>query len=73
MGESVVFVKPAVEKVGVICDTLKSCAHSNFPEVDQNNGGIVFGTTPKNAPPDVLLKERAFGHPADPITGPPLG
>jgi chloride channel 7 len=66
MGENVVFVKP-VEKVAVIYDILKSCTHSNFPVVDQNDGGILFGTISKNTL-GVLLKERAFGHPTDSIT-----
>jgi chloride channel 7 len=66
MGENVVFVKP-VEKVGVIYDILKSCRHSNFPVVDQDDGGILFGSISKNTL-GVLLKERAFGHPTNPIT-----
>jgi chloride channel 7 len=61
MGENVVFVKP-VEKVGVIYDILKSCKHSNFPVVDKDDGGILFGTISKNTL-GVLLKERAFGQP----------
>jgi chloride channel 7 len=66
MVENVVFVKP-VEKVGVIYDILKSCKHSNFPVVDQGDGGILFGTISKNTL-GVLLKERAFGQPTNPIT-----
>lgn len=66
MGEHVVFVKP-VEKVGVIYDILKSCNHSNFPVVDKEDGGILFGTISKNTL-GVLLKERAFGQPIKSVT-----
>jgi hypothetical protein len=61
MGENVVFVRP-VESVGVIYDILTSCTHTNFPVVDTDDNGILFGTIGRNSL-CVLLKQRAFGHP----------
>lgn len=63
MSEKVVFVRP-VEKVGIVYDILKSCKHSNFPVVDTNDGGVLFGTIPRSAL-GVLLKRREFGRPTE--------
>jgi chloride channel 7 len=61
MGENVIFVRP-VDRVGVIYDILTSCTHSNFPVIDTDENGILFGTIGRNAL-CVLLQQRAFGHP----------
>ena len=39
-----------------------SCTHSNFPVIDTDENGILFGTTGRNAL-CILLQQRAFGHP----------
>lgn len=61
MGENVIFVRP-VEHVGVIYDILTSCDHTNFPVVDIEDDGILYGTIGRNALV-ILLQQRAFGHP----------
>lgn len=61
MSENVIFVRP-VEKVGVIYDILKSCSHTNFPVVDTEDKGVLYGTIGRNAL-CFLLKNRAFGQP----------
>lgn len=61
MGENVIFVKP-VDKVGVIYDILKSSTHSNYPVVDTDDNGVLYGTIGRNALV-ILLQRRAFGHP----------
>lgn len=61
MGENVVFVRP-VDRVGVIYDILTSCKHTNFPVVDTDDNGILYGTIGRNALV-ILLQQRAFGHP----------
>jgi len=61
MSEDVIFVRP-VEKVGIIYDILRSSNHSNFPVVDIDDNGILFGTIGRNAL-CILLKQRAFGLP----------
>jgi chloride channel 7 len=61
MGENVIFVRP-VETVGIIYDILSSCEHTNFPVVDTDDNGILFGTIGRNGL-CVLLQQRAFGHP----------
>lgn len=61
MGENVIFVRP-VDRVGVIYDILTSCTHTNFPVVDTDDNGILYGTIGRNALV-ILLQQRAFGHP----------
>lgn len=61
MSPKVIFVRP-VEKVGVIYDILKSSQHTNFPVIDTEDNGVLFGTIGRNAL-CVLLKYRAFGFP----------
>jgi chloride channel 7 len=61
MGENVIFVRP-VDRVGVIYDILTSCKHTNFPVVDTDDNGILYGTIGRNALV-ILLQQRAFGHP----------
>ena len=61
MSKDVIFVRP-VEKVGVVYDILRSSNHSNFPVVDTDDNGILFGTIGRNAL-CILLKQRAFGLP----------
>jgi chloride channel 7 len=61
MGPNVIFVRP-VEKVGVVYDILKSSEHSNFPVIDTDDNGILFGTTSRTAL-CILLQQRAFGKP----------
>ena len=43
-------------------DILKTTSHSNFPVVDANEDGILYGTIGRGAL-SVLLKRRAFGLP----------
>ncbi len=61
MGENVIFVRPG-DRVGVIYDILTSCKHTNFPVVDTDDNGILYGTIGRNALV-ILLQQRAFGHP----------
>lgn len=62
MSDDVIFVKP-VEKVSVIYDILKSSNHSNFPVVDSDDNGVLYGTIGRNAL-CILLKHRAYGMPS---------
>ena len=61
MSDDVIFVRP-VEKVSVVYDILKSSHHSNFPVVDTNDNGVLYGTIGRNAM-CILLKQRAYGKP----------
>lgn len=61
MSEDVIFVRP-VEKVGVIYDILKSSNHSDFPVVDTEDNGVLYGTIGRN-PLCILLKQGAYGKP----------
>lgn len=67
MGANVIFVKP-VEKVGVIYDILTSCSHTNFPVVDTNDNGVLYGTIGRSAL-CILLQQRAFGLPKESSEG----
>ena len=67
MGENVIFVKP-VDKVGVIHDILTSCKHTNFPVVDVDDNGVLYGTIGRNAL-CILLQQRAFGVPTSSESG----
>ena len=59
MGDNVVFVRP-LENVGVVYDILKKCKHSNFPVVDIEDRGALFGTIGRHEL-CILLQQRAFG------------
>ena len=59
MSDDVIFVRP-VEKVSVVYDILTSSHHSNFPVVDPNDNGVLYGTIGRNAM-CILLKQRAYG------------
>lgn len=61
MSDNVIFIRP-VEEVGAIYDILKSCNHSNFPVVDTEDKGILFGTIGRDNL-CILLQQRAFGRP----------
>jgi len=61
MSSNVVFVKP-VDKVGVIHDILTACEHTNFPVVDTEDNGVLYGTIGRSAL-CILLQQRAFGYP----------
>lgn len=61
MSENVVFFRP-VEKVGTVVDILRRCHHSNFPIVDTDDDGILYGTISVNVV-CALLKHRSFGQP----------
>lgn len=64
MSDDVIFVRP-VEKVSVVYDILKSSSHSNFPVVDAEDNGVLYGTIGRNAL-CILLKQRAYGKPKQP-------
>lgn len=51
-----------VERVGVVYDLLLSCTHANFPIVDTDSGGTLYGTASRSML-CTLLQRRAFGRP----------
>ena len=51
-----------IERVGVVYDLLRGCTHGNFPIVDSDSSGTLYGTASRDML-CTLLQRKAYGSP----------